>query len=327
MAPRGGKKGGALELAPLAATGVLLAAHKLYKDMMASESAKKKGGASKKIRGGTDAEELKSAVITVLGTYSPEEIQALASQAVAKQAEVPAVAPAPAPAAEAEAEAPAMASEEPVAAAVEDAEAAAAEEFVGEEPAAAAEPAAAPVDGSTVGGKRGKKAKRHGGFAPIMAEEASAQTMAGGKKKSKRGGSAVMAVAPETMMPEMTGGKKKRGGSAAMAVAPEMMTPEMVGGKKTKKRGGAYAEVGADTMLLPAIPVDTMAMSGGKRKSSKRGGAPGADFLMPATTTPMVPEMAGGKAKKIRKPKMGGGELSAYMSQLSKLNSELSKLM
>jgi len=129
-------------------------------------------------------------------------------------------------------------------------------------------------------------------------------------------------------MPEMSaGGKKKRGGSAAMAVAPEMMTPEMVGGKKTKKRGGAYAEVGADTMLLPAIPVDTMAMSGGKRKSSKRGGAPGADFLMPATTTPMVPEMAGGKAKKIRKPKMGGGELSAYMSQLSKLNSELSKLM
>jgi len=324
MAPRGGKKGGALELAPLAATGVLLAAHKLYKDMMASESAKKKGGASKKIRGGTDAEELKSAVITVLGTYSPEEIQALASQAVAKQAEVPAVAPAPAPAAEAEAEAPAMASEEPVAAAVEDAEAAAAEEFVAEEPA----PAAAPVDGSTVGGKRGKKAKRHGGFAPIMAEEASAQTMAGGKKKSKRGGSAVMAVAPETMMPEMSaGGKKKRGGSAAMAVAPEMMSPEMVGGKKTKKHGGAYAEVGADTMLLPAIPVDTMAMAGGKRKSSKRGGAPGADFLMPATTTPMVPEMAGGKAKKIRKPKMGGGELSAYMSQLSKLNSELSKLM
>lgn len=323
--PKQTKKGGSLELAPLAATSILVAAQKLYKDMMVGEAKKsgKKVGGAKTLRGGMD---LPEAAATVVANMTPEELAKYNEQLAKVQAEKAAKeAPAPAPAAE---ELPAASEELP----------AAEEPAAPEELSAAEEPAAEqPVEElpaaeqPQAGGKR-KKSKRHGGSAGLgvsgsLDAAAKLEMSAGAKKTKRRGGAEMDSLMPpaDPIVATVSGGSKSlRGGNPAPAPMEPMTVgaPIAGGAKKAKsKRGG-----GGPDMLIPAPnAIATPEIAGGakKPKSKRRGGSAALEPMMPATTTPIVPEIAGGAKKK----KSRGGEFAAYMSQLSKLNDSLSKLM
>lgn len=325
--PKQTKKGGSLELAPLAATSILVAAQKLYKDMMAGEAKKsgKKVGGAKTLRGGMD---LPEAAATVVANMTSEELAKYNEQLAKVQAEKAAKeapAPAPAPATE-----ELLAASEELPAAEKSAapeELSAAEEPAAEQPVEELQAAEQPQ----AGGKR-KKSKRHGGSAGLgvsgsLDAAAKLEMSAGAKKTKRRGGAEMDSLMPpaDPIVATVSGGSKSLRGGNPIPAPMEPMTvgaPIAGGAKKAKsKRGG-----GGPDMLIPAPnAIATPEIAGGakKPKSKRHGGSAALEPMMPATTTPIVPEIAGGAKKK----KSRGGEFAAYMSQLSKLNDSLSKLM
>lgn len=309
------KKGGSLEVAPLAAAGVLLVAQKMYKGMMAEEAAKPSAKKSlrKMRRGGAEGEEAAPAPVAEPTSYDMGETEA------AMLGEPEAAAPAPEVAAPAP-EAPAPAPEAP-------APAAAPESFIDPE---TLKKAAADVLRNMKPEDRAAviQASEPAPVAPAPeapAPEAAAQ--AGGAKraaKAKKGGAA--------------------GLSGAVTLGAELKTVSG-GAKRAKaaKRGGGEMDSLAAT-AAPVLAAPTAAMAGGAKrgKSAKRGGsgalAPIAEVaggmpMAPVNTAPLYPEptarMTGGakKAAAAKKKRMAGGELQAYSAQLSKLTSELRSLM
>jgi hypothetical protein len=318
------KKGGALEIAPIAATGLLLVAQKMYKEMMAEEEKRPAKRTLRTRRGGADGEGEVMAASAAEGVSSfnpfPEPTAANGE-----------------PAAE---EAPAAPTEElaPAPATAELMPAPEAEPVVAEEAAATAvsnptlvDAAATVIDGMNAEDKAKLKSL-------LGCKEEAA--MAGGAKKArkpsaKRGGSAGIVGAD---LQAMAGGSEL-----------SMPAPLAGGAKKARKPsakksgGGEIAPVaplaGGSELSMPAP------LAGGAKKarkpSAKRGGgalAPiaavaGGMPLAPANTAPLYPEstsqMAGGATKAAKKPtkRMAGGELAAYTAQLDKLTSQLRTLM
>jgi hypothetical protein len=333
------KKGGALEIAPIAATGLLLVAQKMYKEMMAEEEKRPASAAAKRTRktrrGGTDGEEMAASAADGVKSYDPfatPETAAPAADGFAPAAVEPAPAAVePAPNAEEpapDAEEPAPDADEPV-------------------PVAPAAPAYAESGETNTLFDALKTVAKSESISDSQRAElqtmlsAPAATSGGAKKarkpSAKRGGGEIAPVAP------LAGGAKKaakRGGGEMGSMPPAMPLTAgggeldsllaMAGGKKGRKptRGGAE---------LLGSPI---AMAGGKKAATRGGGAlapiaavAGGMPLAPANTAPVYVErtspMAGGAKKAAKKPtkRMAGGELAAYTAQLSKLTSQLRTLM
>jgi hypothetical protein len=307
-------KGGALEIAPIAATGLLLAAQKMYKDMMAEE-AKRPASAAKRTRkarrgglgpnGEPDAEEpgadgpvmAASAADRVTSYSIPAEGDDEAAPAAEEQAAAVEDAPA------------AM---EAAPAAVEGAQAAAAEQAAAAQAAAvkdapAAEAASNPtlVEAAvTVIKNMNDKDKADLDNKLAKADLDNKLAMEGGAKKArkssakprtKRGGSAGIFGAE---LPAMAGGSEKL----------SMPAPLAGGAKKKKRGGGEIAPVaaiagGSEKLSMPAP------LAGGAKKKTRGGGeiAPVAAMAGGSEKLSMPAPLAGG-AKKTKK-KSGGGEM------------------
>jgi hypothetical protein len=338
------KKGGALEIAPIAATGLLLVAQKMYKEMMAEEE-KRPAKRTLRTRRGGDGPESYPIDTSAEEDGAPDSVAETAADAPASEELAPAEAPAPAPA-----------TAEPEAAPASEAEA----EPVAEE--AASNPTLVDAAATVINNMNDEDKAKVKGMLTGGAKKAR-------KPSAKRGGSAgivgadlqAMAGGSEMSMPApLAGGAKKarkpsakRGGGEVNAVMPliggselSMPAPLAGGAKKARKpsakRGGgemlsmpAPLAGGSEKLTMPAP------LAGGAKKATKRGGgalAPiaavaGGMPLAPANTAPLYPEstsqMAGGAKKAAKKPtkRMAGGELAAYTAQLSKLTSQLRTLM
>lgn len=318
--PAAAKKGGALEIAPIAAAGLLLAAQKMYKGMMDEQAAAPAKRARKARRGGDGPESFPVPV-----NEKGEDIPVAAAAPEIQGG--PEVQAAPeAPEVQATPEAPAdddddLPSEEGAAAVPETAPAL---------PASSEETLYDAV-----------KMVTQGMVEQGMSDDKRAElkAMLGGAKKARKSSA-------------------KSGGSAALVGAELQAT--VGGAKTAKparkssaKRGGAGDVLGAAIATVKQEFASTfggaealgspLAMAGGKKArkpSAKRGGgalAPIAEVaggmpLAPANTAPLRPEptamMAGGAKKaKATKKRMSGGELEVYATQLSKLTSQLRGLM
>jgi len=298
-------KGGALEIAPIAATGLLLAAQKMYKDMMAEE-AKRPASAAKRTRkarrgglgpnGEPDAEEpgadgpvmAASAADRVTSYSIPAEGDDEAAPAAEEQAAAVEDAPA------------AM---EAAPAAVEGAQAAAAEQAAAAQAAAvkdapAAEAASNPtlVEAAvTVIKNMNDKDKADLDNKLAMEGGAKKARKSSAKPRTKRGGSAGIFGAE---LPAMAGGSEKL----------SMPAPLAGGAKKKKRGGGEIAPVaaiagGSEKLSMPAP------LAGGAKKKTRGGGeiAPVAAMAGGSEKLSMPAPLAGG-AKKTKK-KSGGGEM------------------
>ena len=307
-------KGGALEIAPIAATGLLLAAQKMYKDMMAEE-AKRPASAAKRTRkarrgglgpnGEPDAEEpgadgpvmAASAADRVTSYSIPAEGDDEAAPAAEEQAAAVEDAPAAMEAAPAAVEgAQAAAAEQAAAAqaaAVKDAPAA-----EGAPVAPAAEAASNPtlVEAAvTVIKNMNDKDKADLDNKLAMEGGAKKARKSSAKPRTKRGGSAGIFGAE---LPAMAGGSEKL----------SMPAPLAGGAKKKKRGGGEIAPVaaiagGSEKLSMPAP------LAGGAKKKTRGGGeiAPVAAMAGGSEKLSMPAPLAGG-AKKTKK-KSGGGEM------------------
>jgi len=301
------KKGGALEIAPIAATGLLLVAQKMYKEMMAEEE-KRPAKRTIRTRRGGDGPESYPIDTSAEEDGAPDSVAETAADAQASEELAPAEAPAPAtaelmPAPEAE---PVVAEEAASNPTLVDAAATVIKNMNAEDKAS--------LKGMLAGGakKARKPSAKRGGSAGIVGAEL--QAMAGGSELSMPAplaGGAKKARKPSA---------KKSGGGEIAPVAPlaggsELSMPApLAGGAKKARKPSAKRGGGA---LAPIAAV--------------AGGMP----LAPANTAPLYPEstsqMAGGAKKAAAKPaakkRMAGGELAAYTAQLSKLTSQLRTLM
>jgi len=359
------KKGGALEIAPIAATGLLLVAQKMYKEMMAEEAKRPASAAAKRTRktrrGGLgpngEISDLSHPIDTSAEEDAAEE-PAAPSETAAEEPAAPGETAAPSEtAAEELAPAPAPATAELMSA--PEAESVAAEE-------AASNPTLVDAAATVINNMNDEDKSKLKGMLGCKEEE-----MVGGAKKArkpsaKRGGSAGIVGAElqaATAMPLAGGAKKARkpsakksGGGEVNAVMPlaggselSMPAPLAGGAKKARKSsakrgGGEIAPVaaiaGGSELSMPA-PLAGGAKKASRKPSAKRGGgalAPTAEVaggmpLAPANTAPVYVErtspMAGGAKKAAKKPtkRMAGGELAAYTAQLDKLTSQLRTLM
>ena len=351
------KKGGALEIAPIAATGLLLVAQKMYKEMMAEEAKRPASAAAKRTRktrrGGLgpngEISDLSHPIDTSAEEDAAEEPAAPGETAAPSETAAEELAPAPAPATAELMPAPEV---EPV---------------VAEE--AASNPTLVDAAATVINNMNDEDKSKLKGMLGCKEEE-----MVGGAKKArkpsaKRGGSAGIVGAElqaATAMPLAGGAKKARkpsakksGGGEVNAVMPlaggselSMPAPLAGGAKKARKPsakksgGGEIAPVaaiaGGSELSMPA-PLAGGAKKASRKPSAKRGGgalAPTAEVaggmpLAPANTAPVYVErtspMAGGAKKAAAKPaakkRMAGGELAAYTAQLDKLTSQLRTLM
>jgi len=297
------KKGGALEIAPIAATGLLLVAQKMYKEMMAEEE-KRPAKRTLRTRRGGDGPESYPIDTSAEEDGVPDSVAETAADAPASEELAPAPATAelmPAPEAE-----PVVAEEAASNPTLVDAAATVINNMNDEDKAS--------LKGMLAGGaKKARKASaKRGGSAGIVG--ADLQAMAGGSEMSMPAplaGGAKKARKPSA--------KKSGGGEiapvAAIAGGSELSMPApLAGGAKKARKPSAKRGGGA---LAPIAAV--------------AGGMP----LAPANTAPLYPEstsqMAGGAKKAAAKPaakkRMAGGELAAYTAQLSKLTSQLRTLM
>jgi len=338
-------KGGALEIAPIAATGLLLAAQKMYKDMMAEE-AKRPASAAKRTRkarrgglgpnGEPDAEEpgadgpvmAASAADRVTSYSIPAEGDDEAAPAAEEQAAAVEDAPA------------AM---EAAPAAVEGAQAAAAEQAAAAQAAAvkdapAAEAASNPtlVEAAvTVIKNMNDKDKADLDNKLAMEGGAKKARKSSAKPRTKRGGSAgifgaelpAMAGGSEklSMPAPLAGGAKKktRGGGeiapvAAMAGGSEklsMPAPLAGGAKKTKKKSGGGEMLGSPIALAGGSEKLSMpaplAMAGGAKKTKKSGGGALAPIAAVAGGMPMAPANTAPLYPERSSPMAGGAKKAA----------------
>jgi hypothetical protein len=291
--PSAKKNGGSIPLAGVTASGLLLAAHKLYKDLVEKESRRPASAAVKPVAARSYSARRRR---TVGGMESPQSSCGLAP--ANPPAESPsAAAPVPFPAA---APVPFPAAAEPTLPLVEDDEQKPTGTVGGKRRPRKTKGGAAPIVAPQSGGKRRSGRKHKGGAAPLNEAFATGAHPSLPAMPSILNG-AISSVTPTTLAASQTGGKPRKTNGGSMGAPLDVAFPEQKGGKRSKKQKGGD------------ILAELKKMFGGAAPSLAAVAAP----IPPPTQT------AGAKKPRSSKKKTIGGNAS----RLADITSALSKMM